>query len=882
MKLKQLFLSLLIINTICIVIVVFIVSEYNYVIKELENAYIIQHKSLILADELRQSSDDLTRVARTYVITGNSMFKKQFQTILDIRNGIKPRPKNYNRIFWDFLAEYGSKEVLDGEKIPLRDLMKEAGFTSDELSLLYKSQQESDDLTYLETKAMNAIVGIFQDERGAYTKRGKPDFKLAREIMHSQEYHRAKVSIMGPLDEFYQAFEKRTQQKVLDSREKVKKLESYVSIAILGLIILVLFSFFIILSRIIYPLEILKNTMLRLSKNDMEVPIPAYENNDEVGSMVSSVKVFKDNAIKLISSEEKNKLLLDLAGDGIFGLDSSGKFTFLNPMACKLLGYTKQEDLIGQYIFNTITCEQIDKTSTRKEKLLLDKQEEMNFKTKDGEVFPIDYVSTPIYNKNYSIDGSVVVFSNITNRKENENRLKKAIADAKSANHSKSVFLANMSHELRTPLNAILGFTSLLIKSNKIENSEKENLKTIKSSGRHLLALINEILELSKIEAGKIDIKPVDFNFLTSIEDIKDMFSSRCKEKGISFNIHVDKNVPTFIRCDEQRLRQIFINLLANALKFTEEGAIEFNIFSKSKQLFCEVKDTGIGIKEKDIKLIFKPFEQLESNKYTKKGTGLGLAITKELVIRMGGDISVKSSLSCGSIFSFYVDYELSKKENVLEKEDEREIVGINNEAKEHTILVVDDIKENRMLLVQILEQLEFDVLEACDGLEALEIIKEKKIDLIYMDVLMPNLDGFETTKRVRKTQLGKDIPIVIVSAHVFKEDEEKAIGVGANCFIAKPIEYDVLVNSLQKYLKIEFTYKNKDTDKSRQNIIEVSNDVLKQIQEASQRLDIKQIELLINSAGFDINLAEKIKKHINTYEFEKIDSICEKLYKKI
>ncbi|WP_024953551.1 response regulator [Sulfurospirillum arcachonense] len=879
MKLKKLFISLLLINTISLIAVVFIISKYNYVIKELENAYIVQHKSLVLADELRQSSDDLTRVARTYVITGNIMYKKQFQTILDIRNGIKPRPKNYNRIFWDFLAIDGSKEVLDGEKIPLRELMKKAGFTNDELSLLYKSQQESDDLTYLETKAMNAIIGVFQDSIGKYTKKGKPNFKLAREIMHSQEYHEAKISIMKPLDKFYVAFEKRTKIKVLESHAKVKELESYVSIAIVFLIILVLFSFFIILSRMIYPLEILNNTMLRLAKNDMEVPIPVYENKDEVGSMVRSVEIFKDNAIKLIDSEQKNKLLLDLAGDGIFGLDSYGKFTFLNPTACKLLGYKRQEDLIGKYIFNTITSQRIKNKSSLKEKLLLVKKKDMSFKTKDEDFFPIDYVSTPIYSKDYDIDGSVVVFSDITSRKENENRLKKAIEDAKSANHSKSIFLANMSHELRTPLNAILGFTSLLIKSQKVAFDEKENLRTIKSSGEHLLTLINEILELSKIEAGKIDIKPIDFNLLSSIEDIKDMFSSRCKEKGISFNIYVDKSVPVFIKCDEQRLRQILINLLANALNFTDNGSIELKIYTKFNQLFCEVKDTGIGINDSDKKLIFKPFEQLESSKYTNKGTGLGLSITKELVNRMGGEIKVESKLSKGTVFSFFIDFVVSTKDNVLEQDNEKDILGITNEVNDKRILVADDIKENRMLLVQILKQFNFDVIEANDGLEVIKILKDKNIDLIYMDILMPNLDGFETTKKIRRMQL--EIPIVVVSAHAFKEDKQKALSVGANCFIAKPIEYKAIMDTLQKYLNIEFIYDKSKIDKKEQVIVEVSTEVLIKIQQASRRLDNKTIELLITSNDFDINLAQKINKYIKTYNFEKIDVLCEKIIQK-
>ena len=252
MKLKQLFILLFLINIVALTFVVMVISEYQNATKLLEAAYKKQHRSLILADELRQSSDDLTRMARTYVITGNKQYKEQFQTVLDIRNGIQPRPKIYNHIYWDFLTLKDSKPILDGKKIPLKELMRQAGFPETELALLYESQKESDELTHLETKAMNAVEGKFQDKNGEYTIKDKPNFDLAREIMHSDQYHKAKIAIMKPLDKFYQAFEKRTQTQVNEAHEKVKNLESSVAVAVFLLIMLVLFSFFILLSRIVY------------------------------------------------------------------------------------------------------------------------------------------------------------------------------------------------------------------------------------------------------------------------------------------------------------------------------------------------------------------------------------------------------------------------------------------------------------------------------------------------------------------------------------------------------------------------------------------------------------------------------------------------------
>jgi len=205
---------LFILNTLSFISVAVVINKYQKSTINLEDAYNMQYKSLILADELRQSSDDLTRMARTYVITGNPMFEEQYKTVLAIRNGELPRPKRYNGIFWDFLTLQGNKPKLDGEKIPLRDLMRNANFPDSELNMLFTSQNESDDLTKLEHKAMNAIKGKFLDKDGNYTIKGEPDFALARELMHSKEYHEAKIRIMEPLDRFYRAFENRTKQKV--------------------------------------------------------------------------------------------------------------------------------------------------------------------------------------------------------------------------------------------------------------------------------------------------------------------------------------------------------------------------------------------------------------------------------------------------------------------------------------------------------------------------------------------------------------------------------------------------------------------------------------------------------------------------------------------
>lgn len=763
MNLKKLFFILFLLNSITSVFVISIITKYQNATMKLEDAYNMRYKSLILADELRQSSDDLTRMARTYVLTGDRMFEEQYKTVLDIRNGLKARPLNYNDIFWDFYTIKNNKPSFDGDKIPLRELMQQANFPEEELGLLFTSQNESDDLTYLETKAMNAVKGIFQDSNGSYTIHKNPDFKFARDLMHSDEYHQAKIRIMNPLNKFYKAFEKRTNQKVVESHQIVKNLEWLVNVTVLFSIFLFFTSFGIILLRVIFPLDGLRKTMSKLSRNDMEVTIQKKVSNDEVGDMTDAVVIFKDNMEKLISSEHQLTL---------------------------------------------------------------------------------------------------------------------AIKTANYANKAKSIFLARMSHELRTPLNAILGFSSLLSKSSSINTNEKENIKIIRKSAEHLLNIINEILELSKIEAGKIEIIPQSVNLREIIKEIHSLFEFRCESKGLQFNLLIDQNVPVMIEIDEKRLKQILINLLNNAVKFTNNGKIELAISSRKNKIIFEINDTGIGIKRADLKRIFKPFEQIQQKKEYEHGTGLGLSISKELITLMGGGITVKSEEGVGSRFVFHILY---KESQMIDKpyEVSKNIVGLQPLSQVKTILIVDDISENRILLSEILKQYGFSIIEASSGEEALEKIDKHSIDLIFMDILMGGINGLQTTKIIRnKKSKNSKIPIIAISANVFDEDKQQALDCGMDDFLPKPFEEKEILLILNKYLQLELLYTTGcETVIQHNETSQISIDDLNAIKQYAMKMDSENIEKILKEKIEDEEVIKYLSQMMYEFRYLEIVKFCDNFF---
>lgn len=380
--------------------------------------------------------------------------------------------------------------------------------------------------------------------------------------------------------------------------------------------------------------------------------------------------------------------------------------------------------------------------------------------------------------------------------------------EAEAANRAKSTFLANMSHEIRTPMNAILGYAQILQRNDSLDSKQQEAVKTIENSGNHLLGLINSILDISKIEAGRVELVLADFNLNSLIEGIEAMFRGRCESKGLEFFSEGLGQEPIHVHGDEGKLRQILVNLLGNAVKFTDQGRVGLKIEIKEDDRYTfRVNDSGNGISLEDQVKIFEPFKQTKKG-FDSGGTGLGLAISKELTELMGGVLSVKSQVEEGSCFSVSLKLSPAKKAVPARTRRGRKAIRLSDGVSVKA-LIVDDIEVNRQLLSTVLQGVGIETLEVTNGKEALECLDEFEPHIIFMDIRMPVMSGDEAVKKI-VAQYGPDrFKIVAITASVFDHQREKFIKLGCNEFIAKPFRISHIHDCVQKLLDVEFEYES-------------------------------------------------------------------------
>lgn len=388
---------------------------------------------------------------------------------------------------------------------------------------------------------------------------------------------------------------------------------------------------------------------------------------------------------------------------------------------------------------------------------------------------------------------------------------------ADSANQAKSEFLANMSHELRTPLNGILGYAQILNRSQTWGEKEKKGINIIHQCGSHLLTLINDILDISKIEARKLELQPQPIHLPSFLQGIGEIIRIRAEQKGVDFVYLPSANLPEGILGDDKRLRQVLINLLGNAVKFTDNGKVTFKVevidssFTQKPnniRLRFQINDTGIGMSPDSLEKIFQPFEQVGEGKRQAEGTGLGLAITHNIIGLMDSEIQVKSELGVGSNFSFEVDFlPANEWQNNAMTNTEEQLIGYEGELQK--ILVVDDKWENRSVIVSLLEPLKFKVIEAENGEDGFNKATQIKPNLIITDLMMPIMDGYAFMQQIQESEILKTTPVIVSSASVFIMDRQQSLNAGGDAFLKKPVEADELFKLVQKYLPITWKYKS-------------------------------------------------------------------------
>ena len=780
---------------------------------ELVKSQEIRYQSYLRADELRQSSDDLTRFARTYVITQDPKYQQMYRDVLAIRNGEKPRPVNYERIYWDLFAPDAVKPRPDGRAVPLETLMQELGFTPEEFSLLQEAKRNSDGLVNIEEISMHAIKGLYQDDSGQFTKKGPADPESARSMMHSQSYHFEKAKIMKPIDDFFVLLGDRTKGQVKRLTDTGFRYLFVIIGSILALNILAFSGYYLIRVRMRHMRSLI-DTMVEAQKcDDLSLRANTIATN-EIGqagqafnSLMNTVQKSVEEATQTADSLQKvnqsierenqdqtglNALSAALQGEQKIGvlavnlLDSLAAFLkfqtgilyvrtaedTLERMATYALPMNKgpqtihlEEGLIGQA------------ARDQKPKVITEAHAYANILVGVGDISPANVLIYPLMHNEKTMGvlelGALTPFTptqmewiqkasstmavairmslDIGDREKNRKELEIARDAADKANRAKGDFLANMSHEIRTPMNAIIGMSYLSMKTD-LTPKQFDYIKKIDVSAKSLLGIINDILDFSKIEAGKLDMEEIEFDLIETVERAANMIIAKAHEKeNVEVLFHIDPKIPHFLLGDPTRLGQVLINLGSNAVKFTEAG---------------------------EVVLMTKPIEVNENTvklQFSVRDTGIGMTEAQKSKLfqafeqadaattRKYGGTGLGLTISKRLVNMMGGDIWIESQKGVGSEVSFTASFGIcMDRVKEHylapdelsgkRVLVVDDNRSARQIFVGMLESLKFEVLQASSGEKALSTIGRVKKDQPFDVILMDwKLPGIDGIETSRR-----------------------------------------------------------------------------------------------------------------------------------
>lgn len=622
-----------------------------------------------------------------------------------------------------------------------------------------------------------------------------------------------------------------------------------------------------------------------------------YGNTVRHGGVAQDITGRKQFEQQLHESRQLYQSVVDTQAEMICRYLPDTTLTFVNDAYCRAFGKSRRELLGHKYLMflppemharevesiKSLSLEQ--PTTTREYQILLP----------DGSICWQLWTDHAVFVEGGEIREIQGIGRDITERKQAEQeRLARQAAEA--ASRQKSLFLSHMSHEIRTPLNAILGFGQILEREHSLPLKQKQQIRLINRAGRHLLELINAILDMGKIEAGRSELKVETFSLRELLDDLEMMFLSRAEAKNLRFEMERASNLPLYVLGDKSKLLQVLVNLLGNAVKFTLRGWVKARVRTAAHEpksemeaetvrLIVEVEDSGPGISQEDMKILFKPFEQGEAG-VSNGGTGLGLAISHKLVELMGGSLRVESKVGQGSCFQLDVQLEMSHPPVLEENPNPRLVVGLDLGLNHRRILVVDDVESNRNLLRDLLEPLGFEIREAINGAQAIEIFQEWTPHAVLMDMRMPVMNGYEATRRIKATEAGRDTPVIAITASVFTESEEEILATGVSANLRKPFRIEDLYRILGRHLGLSYLYANEAArTPGYPNLPEITMDSLNVLprdlvlamRDAALGGDMERLEELIQQIYFvDGAVAQKLQVIADRYDYEFFDKLCE------